>query len=461
MAYAGAALLGPAAEPPAQQGAELEARIETVEKALRETPDFGAKIEAAENRLTELDAIEQRLAALGEAQSKIEAAQAATGDAASAERVQKLEERLALIADGAGGAEGAVPELTAITGKLADLEKSVDERFANLNAEGSADTDTRLTAALEAGEAARSGTERLERELAGIKDGQSRAVRDAGAAKSEVERLSGAFDDARRETDRLRSAVADLRTSLETSLRSVARPGDVAAALGPVANKIAEIEQNLGTVVAREESRRENAERIVLALELANLKRAVDRGEGQSYAAELEAVEKAAGGELDLAALRRFEEIGVANLAELRAGFRPVMNAAIDSEALPADGSVIDRLMAGAKSIVRVRKVTHDPGDTSAEAVVSRMEAALDDGRLGDVIAQSEKLSPKARAPMEDWLTKVTARHSVDRAIAGVEGRLKASLSGAPDPEADDAAATPPAADPGAPAPGTPAPESN
>src|SRR5690606_36009012 len=42
MAYAGAALLGPAAQPPGQTGAELEARIETVEKALRETSDLSA-----------------------------------------------------------------------------------------------------------------------------------------------------------------------------------------------------------------------------------------------------------------------------------------------------------------------------------------------------------------------------------------------------------------------------------
>ena len=319
--------------------------------------------------------------------------------------------------------------------------------------------ETGVEGALEAGEAAKSATLRLERDLAEVRTGQSGASRNADAAKADVARLTQEFESVRREADRLQSAVAELRASLDSGLKAVTRPGDVAAALGPVATKIAELEQNLGSVVEREESRRENAERIVLALELANLKRAIDRGQGHGYAAELAAVEKSAGGELDLSALARFKETGVATPAELKAEFRPVMNAVIDAEQEPADGSVIDRLMAGAKSVVRVRKVSHDPRDTSAEAVVSRIEAALDAGRLGDVIAEAGKLSRQAQAPMEDWLIKVTARDSVDRAIARVEDRLKAALSGAPDPAPEVAPEPSPDAPPSAP--DAAAPESN
>lgn len=456
LAYAGAALVGPGAQPPSQVSSELEARLATVETVLRESADLNSKLGETESRLAKLDGIEQRVAALGEAQAKLEAEvkeQANAGEAASAERVAKLEERLAMIADGAGSASGAVPELTAITGKLADLERTVDDRIEKLSASLPAGTETRLAAAVEAGNAAKSATDRLARDIAEIKSGQSAATRDASEAKSEVERLSASFNDVRRETERLQSAVSELRASLESSLKTVARPGDVTAALGPVTSKIAEIEQNLGSVVERENSRRESAERIVLALELANLKRAIDRGQGHGYAAELAAVEKSAGGELDLSALERFKETGVATPAELKAEFRPVMNAAIDADALPADGSVIDRLMAGAKSVVRVRKLTHDPADTSVEAVVSRIETALDAGRLGDVVQEAGKLSPHAQTAMEDWLIKVTARDSVDRAIARVEERLKASLSGTPEPAPEAAAPEAAPSEPGAAAP--------
>lgn len=467
IAYAGAALLGPGGSQPTPSTSELEARLDTVETALRETADLGAKLDAAESRLAKIDDVEQRVTALDEAQAKLEAglqAGANAGDAASAERVAELEERLAMIADGTGGAGGAVPDLSAITGKLAELEKTVHER--TQDAALPAETETRLTAALEAGEAAKAANERLAREIEDVRIGQSAAARDAGTAKTEVERLADAFKDVRRETERLQGAVSDLRASLDASLKTVARPGDVTAALGPVTSKIAELEQNLGSVVAREDSRRENAERIVLALELANLKRAIGRGDG--YTAELAAVEESAGGELDLTALERFKGTGVPTREELQAEFRPVMNAAIDAETLPDDGSIIDRFMAGAKSVVRVRKVNHDPSDTSAEAVVSRMEAALDAGRLADVIKEAEKLSPKARAPMEDWLLKVTARESVDRAIARVEDRLKASLSGsaenAPETETESETGTEteaPEAEPAAPGPGADTPEAN
>ena len=108
--------------------------------------------------------------------------------------------------------------------------------------------------------------------------------------------------------------------------------------------------------------------------------------------------------------------------------FRRVANAAIDAEAEPADASVLDRLMSGARSIVRVRKAGHDPADASTEAIVGRMEAALKDGRLREVLDQGKKLPPKAALAVDDWLKKVEARHAVDRSVADIEAALKSSL---------------------------------
>ena len=63
----------------------------------------------------------------------------------------------------------------------------------------------------------------------------------------------------------------------------------------------------------------------------------------------------------------------------------------IDAEAEPADSSMVDRLLSGARSIVRVRKAGHAADDTSLEAVIGRMETALKDGRLADVLAQGQE----------------------------------------------------------------------
>jgi hypothetical protein len=101
----------------------------------------------------------------------------------------------------------------------------------------------------------------------------------------------------------------------------------------------------------------------------------------------------------------------------------------LDAEAETADASLIDRLLSGARSIVRIRKAGHSTDDTSIEAIVGRMEVALKEGRLDEVLAQGKKLPPKAALAAEDWLNKVEARHAVDRALADVDAALKASLS--------------------------------
>jgi hypothetical protein len=55
----------------------------------------------------------------------------------------------------------------------------------------------------------------------------------------------------------------------------------------------------------------------------------------------------------------------------------------------------------------------------------------LKDGRLGDAIALVKTLDARLGAPAQDWLAKAEARQAVDKAIAAVEGQLKASLAGA------------------------------
>mgnify|MGYP001327192556 CR=1 FL=1 len=434
LVYAGAAFLGPHWIPGLSEDGSsgLAARISALEAAPKESADFAAlstKIGDVESRAAKIDEIERTLAALqAETKSLSDAAQQNDG-AANAERLAKLEEQLSLIASGSSGAGGDVQQLAAVSGKISNVETSLAAQIAELRKSVPADVDQKLAAA----EAA---TRSLGRELSEVRTEQARVTQKADAAKADTDRISATTSAAKEEVARLSGVVGDLRSSVDSQLKSFAKPGDVAAAVGPITSKLAELEQNLQTIASNEQTRRQNAERIVLSLELSNLKRALDRGQGQGYAAELEEVRKASQGKLDLAPLERFKDTGVATAAELKTEFRPLINAVIDADLEPADGSVIDRLLAGAKSVVRVRKVSHDADDTSTEAIVARMEQALNDGRLGDVLAQSKMLPQRARVPIEDWLIKVTARDTVDQAIATVDAQLKASLSGAPEPAA-------------------------
>jgi hypothetical protein len=453
LVYAGSAFLGPDWNASNTTTSELAARVAALE-ATPKSDALAAKVDEAETRLAKLEELQQSVAALSETQQALETetrslAQAAqNGDAAaSAERVAKLEEQLSMIASSAPASDGGVPQVAALAGKISDLESSLANQIAGLRKSVPGEIDQRLAATAEASEAAKSAASRLDRELAQMRTDQARGAQQAESQKANMDRLSAAVEAVKEEAGRLSSVVGELRASVEAQLKSVAKPADVSAAVDPVANKLAALEQNVQNVVKSEETRKQNAERIVLSLELSNLKRALDRGQGQGYAAELDEVRKAAAGQLDLAALERFKAAGVATVAELKAEFRPVMHAVIDADLEPADGSVLDRLLAGAKSVVRVRRISHEADDASAEAIVARIEAALNDGRLGDVIAQAKALPQKAQAPIEDWLSKVNARHAVDQAIAAVENRLKASLSGAPEPAAPTG---PPAAPPAA-----------
>jgi hypothetical protein len=349
--------------------AELEQAIR--QRASMQSND-SAKLAQAESRLKDLEQQTRTLAALSDTQAKLAAsiksleARSPTSDYAN--RLAKIETTVAaLSANDRSGHAGALAE------KLTALERQVGEAM----------------------DVARSGAERTERDLA--------------AAKAEVSSLAKRLETLRAETDQRLKTTAG------------------AADLGSVAAKLTGFERDLQAFLKGEGERASNATRVLLALEIANLKRAMDRG--QRYSAEIDAVRRLAGKTINLAPLERYSLEGAPALAALAKDFRRVADTALDAEAEPSDGSVVDRLMSGARSIVRIRKTGHSAEDTSTEAVLGRMEAALKEGSLAEVLEQGKKLPPKAALAAEEWLKKVEARYTADRALADVELALKTSLA--------------------------------
>lgn len=391
-----------------------------------------AKLDAAESRLAALEKSSGAIGELKEAQSRLVAeTKAALASAASdagapdqLERLTSVENRLKAMADvGANDPNaGRMEQLAALTGKVADLETSLATQLTALRKSVSGDVESRVVSANEAAEAAKSGMQRIDRDMAGLKTESAKLDERIAALKAEIDRTV--------EQSKVRQEeFAKLKVALDDVKGSTAKPGDVTAAIAPVSAKIAEIEQGLKDVTAAEAARQTNAERVVLALELQNLKRALDRG--QKYEEELAEVEKAAGGKFDLAPLVKFKDQGVPTLADLTRDFRPSVNAMIDAETAQEGGSVVDKLIAGAKSVVRVRRTDLADTDLSAEAIAARMEKALKDGRLGDVLSEASTLSPKAKDAAQPFLDRVSARASVDKALASLEDQLKSSLTGA------------------------------
>ena len=358
---------------------EAAKRLAAVEQAVKQRTvqpgDVSAKLAATDARVASLEERARALSVLSDAQAKLAA------------ETKALEARV-----GTGDLTERLAKLEASIGALAAGDQTSDSARAALAA--------KLT---ELGEAAKSGSARIDRDLAVLKT-------EAGRVGQRLDALRGEVD------ERMRSAAK-------------------AAELAPLAAKLALLEQDLQGFVRNEGERNSNAQRVLLGLEIASLKRAMDRGE--RYTAELDAAKKASGGLLDLAPLERYMQDGVPTLPALSKDFRRIANAAIDAESEPADAGVLDRLVSGAKSIVRVRKSGHAAEDSSVEAVVGRMEAALKDGRLGDVLAQGKTLPPKAALAADGWLRKLEARYAVDRAVADIEAQLKSSLGGARGPAAE------------------------
>lgn len=361
------------ASAPPQELGNLTRRVVDLENALGTRPGAGLRA-----RIEELT---RSTGALGETQAKLARetksleTKISGGQEVPAEltaRIAKLEETLA--AASAADPAAVSPQVTALTAKLGEIEK----------------------ASRQAAETARSGFGRFDGELSALRTEAGRLTQRLDTLKGEVE-------------ERLRGAA-------------------MAADLAPVTAKLAALERDAHSFAKSEADRVASAAHMLLALELASLKRAIDRGE--SFSDELARAKKVAGASLNLAPLERHMREGVPTTQELVQSFRKTANAMLDSEAEPADASLLDRLMSGARSIVRVRKSGHAADDVSLEAVIGRMEGALKEGRLAEVLAQAKKLPPKAALAGEDWIRKVEARQAVEQAIAEVEAQLRSSLGG-------------------------------
>jgi hypothetical protein len=413
--------------------AALEQRLSALEASTRQPagtpPQLDSRLAAAEARLDKLEplagtvgGLEQRQTELGNALKAAQTAlDAQTGDKTMAGRVAKLEDQLATMSAAAVNdpQSGPLPQLAALTGRIADLESKLTGQIDAFRKSVNDEIDTRLSTASEASETAKSSTERFERDLSDIKGQIAQFGASLGTVRTENDRITAALRNAE-------DTLARLKTDTEARMATFAKREDVTTAVAPVSGKLSELETNVGSVMKNEEARKATAERIVLSLELANLKRAIDRG--GAYANELAQARKATNAGIDLEPLAKFASTGVPTLSELRQEFRTVAFKMIDANEEPAQGSLVDRLLAGARSVVRVRKTSHGAGDTSVEAVVARMEASLSEGQLGSVLEEAKALPQPARDAAQDFLAKVEARNTADRALAAVEEQLKASL---------------------------------
>lgn len=419
---------GAGGQAPSVQAQAVEARLKSLETAATRAaaPELVQRLAIAEKQLADFERVARSIEAqqvlqAGETKSLGEKLVVSPAGGADAEKLARLEETLSTLAAAAlnDPARGRIPQLAAITGKLADLESGIATQITQLRKAVTAEVDSRLSQSTDAAQAARAGTQRLDRELASVKNDAAQISQRVDGLKAQGDRLETLMQG-------LREATTALKAEIGREMANVARAADVSTAISPLTSKLSALEQNVEGVVRNEDERRQNVERIVTALELGNLKRTIERGVG--FGTELAEVRRVAGPKIDLSVLERYRERGVPSLGEMEREFKAIAFAIIDADRQPADAHWTEKLIASAKSVVRIRKVDQDADDKTVEGAVARMEQSLKAGRLADVVAEAAKLSPQARAPAKAWLDKLEGRVAVERAISAVEQDLKASL---------------------------------
>ncbi len=119
---------------------------------------------------------------------------------------------------------------------------------------------------------------------------------------------------------------------------------------------------------------------------------------------------------------------GLPTTASLAARFAPLARAAVQAAAVPADGGVVDRLLAEAGNLVTVRPVGDVEGDDVA-ARVARAEERLGRGDLAGAVAEVAALSGPAVDVLGAWRADAEARLAAEAAVDLLDGEVAARFA--------------------------------
>ncbi len=334
--------------------------------------------------------------------TKLEQAPKPDNGAAFAEQMSKIEAKLGALE---GQAVEVPPEVSNLTGRVAQLETS-------------------LKAMAEA-----------------AKDGGS--VGDAAAISQQIgaaeQRLDGKLDAALAEAksadtaalDSLRKEIGGLEAKLRALANAELSSGEAARLVPEIAvidERLSKLEAALPALLNAVDDDAEDSKAATQAIAFANLRAAVS--EGRPYAAELATLAALSPGAGDLGRLLDYEDKGIPTLPELTRSFKEARAAAPLGPEPAADGSIIDRFVASAESLVKVKRVDATAEGDGPSAVLARAEAELDKGNLAGSVAEVDKLQGAQRAAFAGWLDQARARLGADDTLQRLENILLVSLGG-------------------------------
>jgi hypothetical protein len=215
----------------------------------------------------------------------------------------------------------------------------------------------------------------------------------------------------------MQSSIDDVKAKV--AALAEAGPGDQSA-LKALTGRVAKLESEIDKGVAGTKS-------AAAAIAFANLSGAV--AEGRPYATELATIKSFVSDPGDLGPLPAYADKGIPTVPELTRSFAARRDAALAAAAPAPSGSLIDRLLASASALVKVKRVDEAATGDSASAVLARAEALLGKGDLAGAVKQIETLDGPPREAFKAWLDDAQARLAADTILQRLEATLLASAS--------------------------------
>ncbi len=198
---------------------------------------------------------------------------------------------------------------------------------------------------------------------------------------------------------------------------------ELAALQSSVETQRDEIQRLLDNAISVEEATAQAAQAATLQSALGRIVSAVTTG--QPFEAEIADLQ--ANGIQDVPpALADMAATGVVTAANLQDRFPDAARASLAAARAASpdvDGGGIGGFF---KQQLGARSVAPRDGD-DPDAILSRAEAAMRDGRLADALAEVKALPPEAQEPLSEWLSDAQARHDAQDAVQTLTQRLTAN----------------------------------
>ncbi|MCW5713053.1 MAG: hypothetical protein KIT43_00870 [Bauldia sp.] len=169
------------------------------------------------------------------------------------------------------------------------------------------------------------------------------------------------------------------------------------------------------TAMQGDTAERERTEAAARALALAGLEAAAARGE--PFAGQIAVLSQLGIAPSALTALRAYASDPPPTAAELAAEFPAVADAVLQATAVAdPDANFIERLLGNARTVITIRPTEPIEGTTPA-AILSRMQAAANEGNFAAALAERDALPDAGQAASAAWAARASARFALDAAV--------------------------------------------